>query len=622
MKAVMLMFDSLNRMLLEPYGCTWTKTHNFQRLAERTVQFDNCYAGSLPCMPARRELHTGRYNFLHRSWGPIEPYDDSMPSILNDHDIYTHLVSDHAHYWEDGGATYHNRYSSWEDVRGQEGDHWKCLPELLQPDGKVGIQNKDGLYFQETGKLQQHEFVNREFEKAEDDTAMARTVSKGIQFIENNHNYDHWFLQIECFDPHEPFYCIDKFKNKFPDKYKGPIYDWPPYHTVTEDPVTADHLRKQYAALLYMCDCYLGKVLDVFDQYDLWKDTMLIVNTDHGYLLGEHGWWSKVVMPCYDPIVHIPLFIYDPRFGHQDEKRSELVQTIDIPATILEYFGIALPEHMQGRPIRPVIEKDSPIRKYALFGIHGAHVNITDGRYVYMKSPLPDKAGLINEYTLLPLHMRSMFTVNELHDLQLMPGNTFSFTKGCPVMKIPKGMAKNDFSKLLTYGKNCEEAKHINNNSLVNAANFGDKLFDLQKDPDELRPLTDSFELEKNIITAMREMMKANEAPFEQYERLGIPRDGEITTELVKKLHHVWDVQPPFLENHTWTRGAVNAYYGLLKFIPKEKHDHVKDVYKELLGQSGTDIDTGMILKYIPNVVPEKYADMIRYFVELSGRTE
>ena len=79
MKAIMLMFDSLNRAMLPPYGCQWTHAPNFWRLAEKTVTFDRSYAGSLPCMPARRELHTGRYNFLHRSWGPIEPCDDSMP---------------------------------------------------------------------------------------------------------------------------------------------------------------------------------------------------------------------------------------------------------------------------------------------------------------------------------------------------------------------------------------------------------------------------------------------------------------------------------------------------------------------------------------------------------------
>lgn len=58
MKAVMLMFDSLNREMLEPYGCDWVKTPNFRRLAEHSVCFDQCYAGSLPCMPARRELQT------------------------------------------------------------------------------------------------------------------------------------------------------------------------------------------------------------------------------------------------------------------------------------------------------------------------------------------------------------------------------------------------------------------------------------------------------------------------------------------------------------------------------------------------------------------------------------
>ena len=74
MKAVLLMFDSLNRRMLPPYGGDWVHAPNFQRLARRTVTFDNCYIGSMPCMPARREFHTGRYNFMHRSWGPLETW--------------------------------------------------------------------------------------------------------------------------------------------------------------------------------------------------------------------------------------------------------------------------------------------------------------------------------------------------------------------------------------------------------------------------------------------------------------------------------------------------------------------------------------------------------------------
>ena len=113
MKAIMVMFDSLNRHMLPPYGCDWVHAPNFQRLAERTVSFSNSYVGSMPCMPCRREFHTGRYNFLHRSWGPLEPFDDSVPEILKQNGVYTHLVSDHYHYWEEGGATYHTRYTSW-----------------------------------------------------------------------------------------------------------------------------------------------------------------------------------------------------------------------------------------------------------------------------------------------------------------------------------------------------------------------------------------------------------------------------------------------------------------------------------------------------------------------------
>lgn len=146
MRAIMVMFDSLNRRMLSPYGCSWTKTPNFARLAEKTVAFDTCFVGSMPCMPARRELHTGRYNFLHRSWGPLEPFDDSMPELLKENGVHTHLVTDHYHYFEDGGATYHTRYRSYEAFRGQEGDAWKgrcrrrAAPRQLKRKGRALLE--------------------------------------------------------------------------------------------------------------------------------------------------------------------------------------------------------------------------------------------------------------------------------------------------------------------------------------------------------------------------------------------------------------------------------------------------------------------------------------------------
>ena len=73
-----------------------------------------------------------------------------------------------------------------------------------------------------------------------------------------------------------------------------------------------DYVRTVYHALLSMCDAMLGRVLDMFDKYDMWEDTMLIVNTDHGFMMAEHDWWGKVVMPFFQEVAHIPFYIYVP----------------------------------------------------------------------------------------------------------------------------------------------------------------------------------------------------------------------------------------------------------------------------------------------------------------------
>jgi hypothetical protein len=151
---------------------------------------------------------------------------------------------------------------------------------------------------------------------------------------------------------------------------------------------------------------------------------------------------------------------------------------------------------MQGVDLKPVIENDSSIREGALFGLHGGHVNCTDGRYVYMRAPdSPDNTPLFN-YTQMPTHMRTPFSIDEMHTMQRHPG--FSFTKGSPVMQIKAGA----FQK-------------------TNAHHFGTMLFDLENDPEQKSPI-DAPEKEAEMIELMKKLMRENDAPEEQYKRLGI----------------------------------------------------------------------------------------------------
>ncbi len=483
MKAVMLMFDTLNRRFLPPYGCDWTVMPNFQRLAERTVTFENSYAGSLPCMPARRELHTGRYNFLHRSWGPLEPFDDSLPRILHENGVHTHLASDHYHYWEDGGATYHTRYSSWQFHRGQEYDLW--MGQADEPP----VPEHLGQY------RAQHD-INRQFMQREEDQPQPKTFADGLDYIRRNKSAENWFLHLETFDPHEPYFCPQKYMDLYPHDYDGPRFDWPCYRGVTEEPEAVQHCRYICAALHSMCDHYLGKALDLMDELDLWRDTMLIVNTDHGFLMGEHELWAKCHAPFYNEVAHTPLFVYDPRCGRQNERRQSLVQTVDLAPTLLEYFGIERPADMQGAALRQTVAEDAPVREAGLFGLHGGHVNVTDGRYVYMRAPKSEENGPLYNYTLMPTNMRGFFGLDELAEAEIAPPR--AFTKGARVMKIP---ARRPWGST--------------------AHQYGSMLFDLENDPAQENPIRDA-EVEARLTRQMVALMRANDAPPEQFERLGL----------------------------------------------------------------------------------------------------
>lgn len=483
MKAIILMFDSLNRHMLPPYGDTLVDAPNFARLAQRAITFDNFYAGSMPCMPARRELHTGRYNFLHRSWGPLEPFDDSMPELLRKAGIHSHLATDHPHYWEDGGATYHTRFSTWEFFRGQEGEPWK---------GVVG-----------TGQTQDQ--INRKYMPTESDHSQTLTVDAGLHFIETNANAERWMLQIELFDPHEPFFTYEQYKDLYPHEYDGPEFDWPGYHKVKESQAQVEHARFEYAALVSMCDRSLGRVLDSMDEHDLWSDTLLIVNTDHGFLLGEHGWWAKSVQPWYNELVHLPMFLWDPRTAERDARRGDLAQTIDIAPTVLDWFGLDIPADMQGRSLAlGTSESDADSRAGALFGIHGGHVNVTDGRFVYMRAPVESSNVPLEEYTLMPTHMRARFAVAELSAWE--PADAFGFTKSLRTMRIPALPG------------------------WTNPWPHGTLLFDLSTDPGQRHPLHDEGE-ELRMLRLLARLMHENEAPPSQFARLGIPFEEEPSVE-------------------------------------------------------------------------------------------
>ncbi len=516
MRAIFCLFDSLSRSAMGCYGGTSVKTPNFDRFSARAATFDNHYVGSLPCMPARRDLHTGRLNFMHRSWGPLEPFDNSFPVLLRQAGVHSHLVTDHLHYFEEGGSTYHGRFTTYDFIRGQEYDPWKAMvqppierlrerySEKHYPFGEDEIGKRRG-----TRRLQHA--VNSEFIAYEKDFPAARCYASAFEFLDINRRADDWFLMLECFDPHEPFQAPARFKDAYRTGYNGGILDWPHYEQVTNSAEEVAEIRSNYAALVAMCDDYFGHLLNYFDDHDLWQDTALILSTDHGFLLSEHDWWGKNLQPYYQELANIPLIVHDPgRPKQAGRRRDELTQTYDLMPTLLDLFGVEPPPEVQGWS---VLRQNGNSRHVAVYGMFGGPIGVCDGRYTYHLYPKDLYAPGLHEYTLMPMHMTSFFSAAEMQSARF--AGPFDFTKDMPVMQIDALM----------------DARRIPMHDGQFFQDTGTRLFDLKNDPAQEKPFRDP-DIEARMQEGLIGVLAAHACPQEIYGRLGLrlPQVVEATT--------------------------------------------------------------------------------------------
>jgi hypothetical protein len=181
---------------------------------------------------------------------------------------------------------------------------------------------------------------------------------------------------------------------------------------------------------------------------------------------------------------------------------SALTQTIDVMPTFLDLFGCPMPPHLHGRSLRPALEDGAAMRKDGLFGYFGMAVNITDGRYVYLRNPVHADGGPLHAYTAMPVQGLNRWFPRDVNERMEM-GRYFGHTYNLPLYKIPmQGRAPRALP-----GEPSYQGRH--------------ELFDLTEDPHQERPL-DAPELEARFAARMAARMAECEAPPEQFARLGL----------------------------------------------------------------------------------------------------
>ena len=146
--AIVILLDSLNRHMVGAYGGCEFLTPNLDRFAGQAIQFENHFAGSLPCMPARHDILCGALDFLWKPWGSIEIWESPITWPLRQAGVVTQLISDHPHLFEVGGENFHTDFNAWNYQRGHEHDSWKTVPDpswIGAPFGNIRPRQRSSL---------------------------------------------------------------------------------------------------------------------------------------------------------------------------------------------------------------------------------------------------------------------------------------------------------------------------------------------------------------------------------------------------------------------------------------------------------------------------------------------
>jgi arylsulfatase A-like enzyme len=486
-RALVVLLDSLNRHHLGCYGSTEFETPNLDRFARRAVRFTNHVTGSLPCMPARHDILCGALDFLWKPWGSIEIWEEPITVPLRDAGVTTMLVSDHPHLFETGGENYHTDFWGWDYVRSHEGDPWRTYPDPSWV-GTPALPARDGGWYWRDllGLGDDSDFGSRHYDtsrthfRSEEDYPGPKTMSAAARWLrEATPHHDRWLLFVDEFDPHEPFDTPEPWVGNYEtEPWTDPLLIWPPYaigpqkdgHLAERQ---ARHIRANYGSKLSMIDHWFGQLLDALDERDLWDDTVVIVCTDHGHYLGEERFgrdiWGKPGVPQFEPLGHTPLLIHWPA-ATGGSTCDALTTNVDLFATLADLFGVEVPQRTHGRSLVPLLDGTADsVREWALGGVFGNWVQVTDGRHKYARAPDPDRFPLSmwsNRWSTMPVGIKGleagMPKPDERATLDFMPGSKV------PVIRQP--FRDGDLLPFWAAGPDIVGRHH---------------LFDLDLDPDE-----------------------------------------------------------------------------------------------------------------------------------------
>jgi arylsulfatase len=446
-----IMLDDCRYDAIGCYGKPWVKTPHLDRIAAGGVRFDVAIVQNTVSVPSRRSMKTGLYAY---EVGPMEMgKDPEIPMTYIDPGKWAKAddAPNLLDAWTRAGMKPVNfgKINGFDRSFYDRGDPDVLFNVLGAPTGYF-----KKIYGEDSRVLQAPRTFTRTYKwqiggvlpVKPEDTETWRLGDEAVESLKNLLTEDsRFFMRVSFHAPHVPCFVPEEYytdpanislplpteeeMESKPDFEKGPLQT---YCGADLTPEQIGISRGTYFGMLSLVDVQVGRLITELEKAGKLDNTIIAINSDQGFQLGEHGLWKKRVF--YEANVRVPLIIRYPEKLPRGLSVMEPVEMIDFLPTLMELSGLEKPAGIRGESLMPLIRGERQKWRKACF----SEIDHSQSMYNELRQGTGRRVMVRTKKWKLDYFMDSRVTEKDgaLYDLVSDPGEQFNLYRNRKYRKV------------------------------------------------------------------------------------------------------------------------------------------------------------------------------------------
>ncbi|MQP25657.1 sulfatase-like hydrolase/transferase [Flavobacterium sp. LMO8] len=385
---IYIMADDLTMQAISAYGGLFkdiAPTPNIDRLAKEGMLFNDVICTNAICGPSRACILTGKYAHVNGYYkneygGVFNEKQWTFPQEFKKNGYQTSLFGK----WHLGTNPVGFDTFKFHSASAQQGLYWNPVYNVNGKDEKfkgyaTNLSTDFAMNWLESERDQTKPFMmilqykaphrpwepDKKYEKLWDDIEMPYPSNFNDNYVGREKTAGDTELTMEHFSRKD-------MKLKAPDSLKGKdLVKWNFYGTKNEEIVTPEGMSfeegrkwryqtyiKDYLACVKSVDDNIGRVLKYLDDNNLTENTVVVLTSDQGFFLGEHGFFDKRFI--YEETIRMPFIVRYPKMVKPSTVNNDIVRNIDFAPTLLDLANIKADEKLQGVSFKPLLLNKTP----------------------------------------------------------------------------------------------------------------------------------------------------------------------------------------------------------------------------------------------------------------------